>query len=75
MEKGKRKSMEIPESICRVLERVKSVFREKPEVYEIFENCYTDTLRTAVKHLEDGSVYVVTGDIPAMWLQLEYYVS
>ena len=53
MEKGKRKSMEIPESICRVLERVKSVFREKPEVCEIFENCYTDTLRTAVKHLEE----------------------
>ena len=66
MEKEQHNILEIPESICRVLERVKSVFRDEPKVYEIFENCYTDTLRTAVKRMEDESVYVVTGDIPAM---------
>ena len=69
MEKEQHNILEIPESICRVLERVKSVFRDEPKVYEIFENCYTDTLRTAVKRMEDESVYVVTGDIPAMWLR------
>lgn len=60
---------EIPEAICRVLQRVRDVFCNEPKVYEMFENCYTNTLRTAVKSMEDQSVYVVTGDIPAMWLR------
>lgn len=60
---------ELEASICHVLDRVKTVFREEPEVYELFENCYINTLRTAVRPMEDETVYVVTGDIPAMWLR------
>lgn len=35
----------------------------------MFENCYTNTLDTTVKRLDDGTTYVITGDIPAMWLR------
>jgi len=40
-----------------------------PQLWEIFENCYANTLTDAVKEMEDGTVHVITGDIPAMWLR------
>lgn len=60
---------QIPESICCILSKVKEVFSDEPRVYEIFKNCYTNTLNTAVHDMEDDTVYIVTGDIPAMWLR------
>lgn len=42
---------------------------ECPELMKIFEGCYRNTLHTAVKEMEDGTVHVITGDIPAMWLR------
>lgn len=35
----------------------------------LFSNCFLSTLTTTVKEEEDGSCYVFTGDIPAMWLR------
>ena len=58
-----------PESIERILDKVREVFRNEPEVAETFERCYTNTLDTTVKRMDDGSTYVITGDIPAMWLR------
>lgn len=52
-----------------ILDKVKSVFAGEPRIYEIFKNCYTNTLDTAVRYMDDDTVYVVTGDIPAMWLR------
>lgn len=60
---------QMPDSICHILERVREVFSQEPEVYETFKNCYTNTLDTAVHYMEDNTVYIVTGDIPAMWLR------
>ena len=51
------------------LEQVKGRSQNLPRLYQIFENCYKDTLDAAATALEDGSVYLVTGDIPAMWLR------
>lgn len=39
------------------------------KLIKMFENCYTNTLDTTVKRLDDGTTYVITGDIPAMWLR------
>lgn len=35
----------------------------------MFKNCFYSTLETTTKFHDDGSAYVFTGDIPAMWLR------
>jgi len=43
-----------------------------PELAWMFENCFPNTLDTTVRHTErDGrpDTFVITGDIPAMWLR------
>lgn len=36
---------------------------------ELFLNCFFSSLDTAAETMEDGSVFLLTGDIPAMWLR------
>lgn len=42
---------------------------EEQELMDIFQSCYTNTLDTTVKQMEDNTTHVITGDIPAMWLR------
>lgn len=56
-------------SVEAVLDRVKAAFAKEPRLAQIFETCYTNTLDTTVKKMEDGTTHVITGDIPAMWLR------
>ena len=51
------------------LDEVAERAKEHPEWVDVFERCYTDTLDNTVEILEDGSTFVLTGDIPAMWLR------
>ena len=39
------------------------------EIGSIFENCLKSTLDTTIQQKEDGTTFVITGDIPAMWLR------
>lgn len=39
------------------------------KVKHMFQNCFGDMLKNTIQELEDGSAFVVTGDIPAMWLR------
>lgn len=46
----------------------------------MFARCFPNTLTTTVKYLNDGTTFVMTGDIPAMWLrdssaQVNPYIS
>lgn len=41
----------------------------RPELIPMFEQCYSNTLDTTVERLKDGTTFVITGDIPAMWLR------
>ncbi|MEY8345706.1 metal-independent alpha-mannosidase [Niallia circulans] len=34
-----------------------------------FNTCFANTLETTVEKLEDGTTFLLTGDIPAMWLR------
>ena len=36
---------------------------------EMFEKCFFNTLYTTTFFEEDGSVFIITGDIPAMWFR------
>ena len=42
---------------------------DHPKWFEIFKHCFTNTLETTVKILPDQTTYILTGDIPAMWLR------
>lgn len=59
----------LSQSIENLLKKIEDVFKEEPKVADMFRRCYTNTLNTTVKRMEDGSSYVITGDIPAMWLR------
>lgn len=49
--------------------RVEAEFGAESPIYRIFKNCYSNTLEQTIDVLPDGSVFAVTGDIPAMWLR------
>lgn len=36
---------------------------------QMFRQCFMNTLETTVERAEDGTTFVITGDIPAMWLR------
>lgn len=36
---------------------------------KMFRNCFLNTIETTIKVLEDSSTFLITGDIPAMWLR------
>lgn len=40
-----------------------------PKLKKMFVNCFFNTLDTTVEFMDDGSVYIITGDIDAMWLR------
>ena len=39
------------------------------KVATLYNNCYRSTAESALKEMDDGSLFVLTGDIPAMWLR------
>jgi meiotically up-regulated gene 157 (Mug157) protein len=40
-----------------------------PELVSMFKQCYPNTLETTVELLADETTFIITGDIPAMWLR------
>ena len=71
--------MELP----RALEDHISLYAEKlhnyPKLQELYNNCYANTMKTALEECDDGTYFVLTGDIPAMWLrdssaQITHYI-
>ncbi|WP_057914477.1 glycoside hydrolase family 125 protein [Peribacillus muralis] len=59
----------IPQSLTYLIEKVKENFPEDKKLQEMFEQCFVNTYQTTLKPQEDGSTFVITGDIPAMWLR------
>ncbi|MBB6734013.1 glycoside hydrolase family 125 protein [Cohnella zeiphila] len=61
--------MKLPASIIRALEESDARLAHRPKLRQLFRNCFPNTLETTTKLLEDGTTFVFTGDIPAMWLR------
>lgn len=62
----------IPTSVQSLMNTIKEKCGDKNAARaKIFESCFANTLQTTVKKLDDGTTYVLTGDIPAMWLRKE----
>jgi uncharacterized protein len=60
---------QIPESMKQIIEEVAHRLAHRPKLSLFFKHCFPNTLQTTVKRLEDGTTFVITGDIPAMWLR------
>ncbi len=72
--------MKAPQSVyTHVNEIAARVEQYSPKLAQLYRNCYPNTLETALKPQPDGTYFVLTGDIPAMWLrdstaQVSHYV-
>ncbi|MGX4600844.1 glycoside hydrolase family 125 protein [Faecalimicrobium sp. JNUCC 81] len=56
-------------SINVLVQEVKDKLKDDVKLGEMFEKCFLNTINTTVKRMNDGTTYVLTGDIPAMWLR------
>lgn len=59
----------LPRSLQDTIEKVKKAFPGQDKLHDLFATCYVNTYSTTLKHLEDDTTFVITGDIPAMWLR------
>lgn len=71
--------MQIPNAIQSEIESVCEKLKDRPNIAKLFRNCYPNTIETTMQDMGDGSTFVITGDIPAMWLrdssaQVRHYI-
>lgn len=57
----------IPELVREASDAVTERLGER--IGRVFRRCFSDTLDATMTPLPDGTVFVLTGDIPAMWLR------
>lgn len=61
---------EIPISVQNFMKDITKKCGEKHSKWaKNFNACFANTLQTTVKKLDDGTTFLLTGDIPAMWLR------
>ena len=62
--------MKIPVCVEKhINEYCEKIEKYSPKLAGLYRNCYPNTIETATEYMPDGSVFVLTGDIPAMWLR------
>lgn len=59
----------VPFSVEQLISSVASKLEDRPKLAHMFGNCIRNTLTTTLRPQQDGTVFVITGDIPAMWLR------
>ncbi len=57
------------QAVYELIDHVQRELAQSPEVSDAFKKCYPNTIETTVRWLEDETAFIVTGDIPAMWLR------
>ncbi|NOU80960.1 metal-independent alpha-mannosidase [Paenibacillus sp. LMG 31459] len=62
-------ALKLPQSVQAVLKEAEQKLGHRPRLLKQFLNCFPNTLETTTKLMEDGTTFVITGDIPAMWLR------
>ena len=72
--------MKIPASVTAHIEKVCArLEKTSPKLAQLYRNCFPNTIATTIQEQDDGSLFVITGDIPAMWLrdsapQVDHYI-
>lgn len=63
----------IYETVPQIMEEHVSAYERRmagnPKLAKLYRNCYLSTWKSALKPCPDGTCFVLTGDIPAMWLR------
>jgi len=59
----------LPRSMYRMIDDIAACMGDKPKLISMFRNCYTNTYLTTMERLQDDTTFIITGDIPAMWLR------
>lgn len=54
--------------IASEIQKLEPQLRAYPELWDHFRKCFLNTIETTVQQ-SDGDTFVITGDIPAMWLR------
>lgn len=57
------------ETMEKHLEYMKAIYKDDEKVYRLYANGLKNTFETTLKPKKDGKTFVITGDIPAMWLR------
>jgi meiotically up-regulated gene 157 (Mug157) protein len=60
---------QLPTSMHILIDKVSDQLVERPKAARMFGNCFANTLQTTIQRKPDGTTFVITGDIPAMWLR------
>ncbi len=58
----------VPESMAELARHLRRTLGGHPAA-DLIDGCLTNTWSTSMRRGDDGEVFVVTGDIPAMWLR------
>jgi uncharacterized protein len=59
----------LPTSMQRTIDSVADNFPQYPQLPKLFADTFSNTYTTTLRPQSDGSTFVITGDIPAMWLR------
>ena len=70
---------QLPVIVSEKIEQICTLINNNSRLADMFRSCYPNTLETTTKLIDDGTTYVFTGDIPAMWLrdssaQIKHYI-
>lgn len=52
-----------------LIDKVRQQLPERAKTQTMFATCIRNTIETTFRRLPDGTSFVITGDIPAMWLR------
>ncbi len=62
--------MKIPDCVIKRTEYYgEKIGRYSSKLAEMYKKCYVNTIETAAIPMDDGTYFILTGDIPAMWLR------
>ena len=61
--------MKLPAALSERIAHYSEKLKGMPKLCKLYQNCCAHTLETAIVPCEDDTVFVLTGDIPAMWLR------
>ncbi|GMQ59005.1 glycoside hydrolase family 125 protein [Vallitalea sediminicola] len=60
---------EITSSISDSINQIKAIYKNDEKIIKMYENGIKNTFLSTLQPQENGETFVITGDIPAMWLR------